>query len=61
MSSVISVCGRAGEWEIALQIMEEAQEWIDPNAEQGTVFFDTDPNDDEAEDSGGTLGERLGF
>ena len=45
--------------ELALQ---EAGEWTDPDSEQGSVFYDSEPDEpDIPSNSGGTLGERLGF
>jgi len=42
--------------------LQEAGEWTDPDSVQGTVFYDSEPNEpDSPANSGGTLGERLGF
>ena len=42
--------------------LQEAGEWTDPDSVQGSVFYDSEPNEpDSPANSGGTLGERLGF
>lgn len=41
----------------------EADTWATGDA-PGTIYYDSDPNgdaDDELEDSGGTIGDRLGW
>ena len=41
--------------------LQEAGEWTDPDSVQGSVFYDSEPGAPDMGDSGGTLGERLGF
>mmetsp|Transcript_705 Transcript_705/g.1444 ORF Transcript_705/g.1444 Transcript_705/m.1444 type:complete len:215 (-) Transcript_705:90-734(-) len=41
--------------------LQEAGEWTDPDSVKGSVYYDTEPGAPDIGDSGGTLGERLGF